>query len=143
VKKQAKRVTYDVKNDSMTVNDASEKYGTDLLDRTVQFSLRIITLYREIDKDHVGQIIGKQLLRSGTSIGANIHEGQGGQSRADFIAKYSIAYKEALETAYWLRVIEDAKIISPARLGDLKDETTQLIKILSTILVRAKQNAVK
>jgi four helix bundle protein len=78
-----------------------------------------------------------------TSIGANIHEGQGGQSRPDFIAKYSIAHKEALETAYWLRVIEEAKIISPARLGSLKDETSQLIKILSTILVRAKQNAVK
>jgi four helix bundle protein len=143
VKRQTKRIKYEAAKGALTINDPVGKYGMDLLDRTIQFSLRIIKLYREIEKDRVGQIIGKQLLKSGTSVGANIHEGQGGQTRPDFIAKYSIAYKEALETAYWLRIVEDAKIIPSTRLFDLKDETTQLIKILSTILIRTKQNMVK
>ena len=74
----------------------------DIAKRTKGFSARIIRLFRELEKDSVGRILGKQLLRSGTSIGANVHEAQGGQSRADFISKISMAYKEARETDYWL-----------------------------------------
>jgi len=64
----------------------------DILERSVAYSLRIVKLYRELQKDKGGRIIGRQLLRSGTSIGANIHEARGGQSKADFIAKMSIAH---------------------------------------------------
>jgi four helix bundle protein len=72
----------------------------EIVDRGISFSLQIIDLFRELEKDGAGRILGKQLLRSGTSIGANAHEAQGAQSKADFIAKMSIAYKEALETSY-------------------------------------------
>jgi len=111
----------------------------DIVERSVAYSLRIIELYRVLEKDSMGRILGNQLLRAGTSVGANIHEAQGGQSKADFIAKMSIAYKEARETAYWLRLIQDAKLISVTRLKDLRDETDQLIKILSSILLTSKQ----
>ena len=115
----------------------------DILERSVAYSLRIIRLYRELQKDEVGRIIGRQLLRSGTSIGANIHEAQGGQSKADFIAKVSVAHKEALESAYWLRLIREGEILSAVRKGELSDETEQLIKILSSILLSAKQTVRK
>ena len=91
-----------------------------------------------MEKDSVGRIFGKQLLRSGTAVGANVHEAQGGQSKADFIAKMSIAHKEALESSYWLRLIQETELISANRISDLSRETDQLIKILSAILLTAK-----
>ena len=117
----------------------SEKDG-DIVERSVRYSLRIIGVYRALEKDGVGKILGNQLLRSGTSIGANVHEAQGAQSKADFIAKMSIAHKEALETAYWLRLILEADLIGPNQLRDLCDETDQLLKILSSILLTSKGN---
>ena len=114
----------------------------DISERTIEYSLRIIRLYRELEKDSVGRVLGKQLLRSGTSIGANVHEAQGGQSKADFIAKMSIAQKEALESRYWLRLIKEAALVQPHLLDGLMDETTQLAKILSAILLSAKRNKV-
>ncbi|MBF8267209.1 MAG: four helix bundle protein [Dehalococcoidia bacterium] len=119
----------------------SEEVGVDrpgIVERSVAYSLRIINLYRELEKDGVGRILGNQLLRSGTSIGANVHEAQGGQSKADFIAKMSIAHKEARESAYWLLLIRDANLVSANRIGDLYEETEQLIKILSSILLTSK-----
>ena len=115
----------------------------DIVERSVAYALRVIRLYRELDKDVVGRTLGKQLLRSGTSIGANIHEAQGEQSKADFIAKISIAHKEARETAYWLRLIREAKILSANQLDDIFDETNQLIRILGSILLTAKQSKSK
>jgi len=115
----------------------------DILERAVGYSLRIVQLYRELEKESVGRVLGKQLLRSGTSIGANIHEAQGGQSKADFIAKISIVYKKALESAYWLRLIQETDLISANRIGDLSDETGQLVKILSSILLTSKQGKQK
>jgi len=117
-----------------------ENEKVDIAERSIFFSLRIIKLFRELEKDSVGKVIGNQLLRSGTSIGANIHEAQGGQSKADFIAKISISHKEALETSYWLRVITESKIISEKKLHELSDETGQLIKILASILITSKRN---
>lgn len=111
---------------------------TDIAERTVAFSLRIIRLFRELDKDSVGKIIGNQLLRSATSVGANVHEAKGAQSNADFIAKMSIAHKEAYETVYWLRLITEAKLLAPDRLSALSDEATQLVKILSASLITLK-----
>lgn len=115
----------------------------DIVERCVAYALQIIRLYRELDKDSVGRILGRQLLRSGTSIGANLYEAQGGQSRADFIAKVSVAHKEALESAYWLRLIGEAGLTPPNRIGDLADETEQLSKVLASILLSAKRNAKK
>ena len=115
----------------------------DILERTVNYSLRIVKLYRELEKDSVGRVFGKQLLRSGTAIGANVHEAQGGQSKADFIAKMSIAHKEARESAYWLRLIQEAELISANRISDLSHETGELIKILSSILLTSKHGKKK
>ena len=114
----------------------------DISERTIEYSLRIIHLYRELEKDSVGRVLGKQVLRSGTSIGANVHEAQGGQSKADFIAKLSIDQKEALESHYWLRLIQKAELVAPQLLSELTDETAQIVKILSAILVSAKRNKV-
>ena len=111
----------------------------EISERCVGYSLRIIKLYRELEKDSVGRIIGKQLLRSGTSIGANVHEAQGAQSKADFISKMSVAYKEAHESSYWLRIIKESDIISGNRLDDLCEETGQIIRILSAILISSKK----
>ena len=78
-------------------------------------------------------------MRSGTSIGANVHEAQGGQSKADFIAKMSIANKEARESAYWIRLMKKAELVPENRIRDLYDETDQIIRILSSILITAKK----
>ena len=121
----------------MKSETTTEKQG--IAERTVGFSLRIIELYRQLIKDDVGRIVGKQLLRSGTSIGANVHEAQGGQSRADFISKISIAYKEALETDYWLRLLQEGDFPRKETIVELREETKQLIKILSSILLTTKE----
>ncbi len=120
--------------------DNTNKTGQpDIVERTVAFSLRIIKLYRELNKDSVGRILGRQLLRSGTSIGANVHEAQAAQSRPEFVSKMYIAFKEARETSYWLRLIGEAQVIRATRLGGLADETHQLTKILAAILLSAKK----
>jgi len=112
----------------------------DLCERTFQFAVRIVKLYQELDrKAGTGQTIGKQLLRSGTSIGANVEEGQGGQSRADFISKYSVARKEARETHYWLRLLIVAGILPPQKLESLLNECNGLIAILTTIIKKTKE----
>jgi len=102
-----------------------------ITDRTVAYSLRILKFYRELRKEEVGRTIGRQLLRAATSIGANVHEAQGAQSRADFIAKMSIAHKEALETDYWLRLLEEEHFLWEETVSQLREETRQLIKILA------------
>ena len=80
------------------------------------------------------------MLRSGTSVGANIEEAQAGQSRADFFSKMSIASKEARETLYWLKILEKAELISDDRLQDLKQEADEIVRILTSIVKATKQN---
>lgn len=112
----------------------------DLCERTFQFAARVVKLCQELDrKPGAGRIIGSQLLRSGTSIGANVEEAQGGQSRADFVSKYSIARKEARETHYWLRLLVATEIFSSQKLGSLLSECNKLIAILTTIIKRTKE----
>ncbi len=102
------------------------------------FSLRIIRLYRELETDGAGRILGRQLLRCGTSIGANVHEAQAGQSKADFIAKISVAHKEAREAAYWLRLLRESALVSATRLAPLEDEAQQIGRIIAAIVLAAK-----
>ena len=80
------------------------------------------------------------MLRSGTSVVANIEEAQAGQSRADFLSKMSIASKEARETLYWLKILEKAELISDDRLQDLKQEADEIVRILTSIVKATKQN---
>lgn len=114
--------------------------GQDICDRTRAFALRIIKLYRALKKDEVGQVIGKQMLRCGTSIGANVEEAQAGQSRADFIHKMTIALKETRETKYWLMLALDAELVPAQRLDSILQETDEIAKILYTIIKTAKTN---
>jgi four helix bundle protein len=114
--------------------------GQDIRDRTFQFAVRIVRLCEHLDaQPGVRRTVGHQLLRSGSSIGANLEEAKAGHSRADFIAKNEIALKEARETHYWLRLIAETALIPADRLHDLKQECHEIISILTTI-VRSTRN---
>lgn len=111
----------------------------DICGRTFEFSVRVIRLCRELDaKPGVGRMFGRQLFRSGTSVGANVEEGQAAQSRADFASKYSIARKEARETRYWIRLLAATEIVPPDRLTDLLGECDELIAILTSIIKKTE-----
>ena len=108
---------------------------SDLPARTFEFARRVVVLCRELDRTPgVPRTLAGQLLRSGTSIGANVEEAQASQSEADFISKYSIACKEARETHYWLRLLAAAEITPETRLTDLQSECNELIAILTSII---------
>ena len=85
--------------------------------------------------------MGWQLIRSGTSIGANVEEAQAAQSKPDFIAKMSIAHKEANETSYWIRLIIATSLLPKVQLTDILDESEQIKRILAAILIKAKANS--
>ena len=82
--------------------------------------------------------MANQLLRSGTSVGANVEEGQAAQSEADFVSKYSIARKEARETHYWLRLLAESRIVPSNKLADLMAESNELIAILTAIIKKVQ-----
>ncbi|MEM7108912.1 MAG: four helix bundle protein [Bacteroidota bacterium] len=105
-----------------------------ILDESYNFALDIIQLHMYLTKELNEYTLFTQLLRSGTSIGANVEEAIGGISRKDFRAKMSIAYREARETHYWLRLLIDSKIVSPEKGAPLINECEELRKILSSIL---------
>lgn len=114
---------------------------SDIPERTFAFAKRIVRLCQVLDETPgVGRTLARQLIRSGTSIGANVEEGQASQSQADFVSKYSIACKEARETHYWLRLIAESELVTPDRLQPLLRECHELIAILTTIIktIRAK-----
>ncbi len=111
----------------------------EIQERTFEFAIRIVKLCQYLDeKPGVKRILSNQLLRSGTSVGANIEEAQAGQSRADFLSKMSIASKEARETLYWLKLLEKAELISGDRLQDLKQEADEIVRILTSIVKSTK-----
>lgn len=110
----------------------------DLALRTKDFARRIIRLYTALPKATVAQVLGRQALRSGTSIGANYREASRSRSKGEFVAKIGDCLKEADETAYWLELLADEGIISQERLAPLLKETNELIAILVTISKRAR-----
>ncbi len=110
----------------------------DLAERTKKFARRIIRLYVALPKETVAQVLGKQVLRSGISVGANYREARRGRSKAEFISKIGDCLKEADETAYWLELLSDEEIVSKKRLEPLLKETNELISILVTISKHAR-----
>jgi len=113
----------------------------DLKLRTKEFALRIIRMYSKLSKtDTVAQVLGKQVLRSGTSVGANYREASRGRSKAEFISKIGDSLKEIEETDYWLELLVESGCITPGKMADLLDETRQLIAIFTTIDKNAKRN---
>lgn len=116
----------------------------DICDRTFEFARRIVRLCQRLDEGKSAQrTLSRQILRAGTSIGANVEEAQGSQSPADFVSKCSIALKEARETRYWLRLIAAESLVEPALLDSLIQEADELVKILTTIIVRTKENRLR
>lgn len=107
-------------------------------ERTYDFSLRIIKLVQALPQNNAGFVLGKQLLRSGTSIGANVEEAIGAFSKEDFTYKMSIALKEARETNYWLRLIKDAELLNTDLLGPIIEESVEIRKILTAIVKTSK-----
>jgi four helix bundle protein len=112
----------------------------DIRERSFTFSLRIIKLCQELESQTgCYRHLSRQLFRSGTSVGANIEEANGSQSKADFTAKMYIACKEARETHYWLRLLAESKLIPPKKLEAIIDEANQLVAILTTITKKSRQ----
>jgi len=108
-------------------------------DKSYAFALRIIVLAKWLKEQKDYEMAG-QILRSGTAIGANVEEALAGISRADFIAKMSIASKEARETRYWLRLLRDSKTVPEPRITPLENECLELVRIL-TAIVKTSQAA--
>ena len=105
-----------------------------LYEKAYAFAIKIIKIYQLLCSEKKEVILSKQLLRAGTSIGANISEANGGISKADFSAKLSIAYKECLETKYWLSLLKDTNFINGEVFQDTYRDADELGKILFTIL---------
>ncbi len=116
----------------------SEKERQELRARTKDFALRIIRLYVSLPKTTEAQVLGKQVLRSGTSVGAHYREACRAKSDADFISKIEGGLQELDETAYWLELLVDASIVSRARLEPLMQEANELIAIFVTIVNKMK-----
>ena len=113
---------------------------TELEGRTKEFAVRVVRLIRTFPKTVDGIEVGRQLLRSGTSIGANYREANRAESRDDFIHKVGIAEKEASETAYWLEICVAAPLGNPDETLTLLKEANELLAIVTTIGRKAKNN---
>ena len=109
--------------------------------KSFQFSLKIISLYKKLQEEKEF-IISRQILRSGTSIGANVEEALAGQSKRDFIAKMSISSKEARETKYWLRLLKESELTKINVTEELSD-IHELIRLLTAIVKTSQQNLTK
>ena len=112
-----------------------------LRERTKRFALRIIKLVAALPRNREGDVLGRQLLKAGTSIGANYREALRASSRKHFVSITEIALREADETLYWLELLSESEIVSSARLRDLIDECNQLVSILVATVKTSKENA--
>ncbi len=111
----------------------------DLRERTKLFGLRVVRMFVALPKTDEARVLGKQALRSGTSVGANYREAHRSRSKPEFIAKLGDCLKELDETAYWLELLAESGIVPSAKLASLQDETNQLLAILTTISKSAKR----
>jgi len=111
-----------------------------VMDRSYAFALEIIQLYKHLISEEKEYVISKQLLRSGTAIGALIKEAEHGQSKNDFLSKMNIALKEANETEYWLMLLCDSGYIEKKIFDDMKAKIVEILKLLISIVKRTKNN---
>jgi four helix bundle protein len=121
--------------------DGSNGRPWDLGERSFAFGVLIVKLCRRLDRmPGVPRRLSGQLFSAGTAIGANVREGQAGQSRRDFVAKYAIALKEAREADYWLQLLVGADILPASEVGALSQEVGELAKIIGRSIVTAQRN---
>ncbi len=111
-----------------------------LLDKAFAFAVRAVNAYKFLVEEKKEFVMSKQFLRCGTSIGANAEEAVGGQSRPDFVSKLSIAYKEARETKYWIRLLIATGYLDNTQGCSLLDDVEELLKIIGKILVTTRRN---
>ena len=111
-----------------------------IVTKSKEFSIRIIRLYKYLTEEKNEYIMSKQLLRSGTSIGANVREGRYGESKKDFISKMSIALKEAVETEYWLELLKETEYITKEQYESIRKDNSELAKLLTSTVKRAKES---
>ena len=115
--------------------------GNVLLDKSVDFAVRCVKFYNYLRDEKREYVMSKQMLRSGTSIGANISERQGSQSNPDFIARLHISLKEAKETSYWLLVLYRSEIINETEYNSMNDDLKEIIALLVSIIKSVKVNS--
>lgn len=122
------------------MNNASmNNHDNPLREKSYQFALDVILLSRKLMDEHKEFVLSKQLLRSGTSIGANIEEAQAAQSSKDFVSKLSISLKEAYETKYWLRLLTDSKTASEIVTAPLIEKIDELLRLLTASIKTKKE----
>lgn len=111
-----------------------------IVEKSYKFALRIIKLYKFLTEDKKEFILSKQILRSGTSIGANIEEAIGGFSKKDFLYKMTTSYKEARETRYWLRLLHESDYLTEQGFNSILTDCEEILKLLTTIVKSTKEN---
>jgi four helix bundle protein len=114
--------------------------SSELKNRTKQFGLRVVHLVEALPSDHTANVIGRQLLRSGTSVGANYRSACRAKSKADFAAKVSVSIEEADESLYWMELLVEAGIIPELRLSPLMQEADELVAILTASVKTVRKN---
>lgn len=113
----------------------------DIKERTFQFAVAIVRFVSELPRNTAGYALGRQLIRSGTSIGANVEDAAGGRTKKEFISSMNIARREARETFFWLRVIKEAGLMSEQKVRTILAEANELVSILTAIVKRAEGHA--
>lgn len=106
--------------------------------KSYDFAIKVVSLYRYLVEEKREYVLSKQLLRSGTSIGANVEEGIGGQSAKDFFAKLNIAYKETRESHYWLRLLKDTGYLEVEKATEYINDCDELLRIIGSIIKTMK-----
>ena len=122
-----------------TISDKSMKDNI-LKDKSFSLAVRIVNLYRYLSDNKKEFVLSKQVLRSGTSIGAMVHEAEYSESKADFVHKLAIAQKEANETLYWLELLQQTRYMSKTEYDSIHQDTIEIIKILIASIKTAKNN---
>ena len=125
----------------MMKDEGKRQEPKDLQIRTKEFALRVIRMYSALPKSTEAQVLGKQVLRSGTAVGANYREANRARSKPEFIAKIGDCLKELDETAYWIELLAESSIVPDTKLAALRDECDQLLAIFTTISKKTKANA--
>jgi four helix bundle protein len=117
--------------------------SNDFRQRTKQFALRVIRMYPKLPRRMEAQVLGRQVLRSGTSVGANYREALRARTPAEFVSKLRLALQEIDETAYWLELLAESGIVAESRLAPLRKEADELTAMLVTSVNKAKRSANK
>ena len=112
----------------------------DLKNRTKAFALRIVALVAALPKTMVGDVVGKQILRSGTSVGANYRSASRARSKKEFLSKITVVEEEADETLFWLEILSESRILPPAKLREITREADEITAIFTTIGKETKRN---